>query len=132
MSRPIQHRPGFTRALRLMACAASLALAVSCGSATAPTTHTTTGGDTGKTTSTSNQVSVVDNSFSPSATTVTSGTTVTWTWGGSASHNVTFDDGAHSATQSSGTYARTFTTPGTYNYKCTIHGAAMSGSVTVQ
>lgn len=81
--------------------------------------------------STSNSVSVVDNAFSPSATRVAAGTTVTWTWNGINQHNVTFDDGATSATQSSGTYARAFTLAGTYPYHCTIHGIAMSGTVTV-
>jgi plastocyanin len=77
-------------------------------------------------------VSVGDDFFSPAATTVTAGTTVTWTWKGSISHNVTFDDGTASATQSSGTFSRVFNTAGTYPYHCTIHGTAMSGSVTVQ
>lgn len=82
--------------------------------------------------STSNSISVVDNAYSPSATTVTVGTTVTWTWTGSSQHNVTFDDGAASVTQSSGSYSRAFNVAGTYSYHCTIHGAAMSGTVTVQ
>lgn len=91
-----------------------------------------TGTNTNTTTSTSNAISVGDNVFDPSATAVPVGTTVTWTWIGSVGHNVTFDDGAHSATQATGSYARTFTVAGTYRYHCTIHGTAMSGSVTVQ
>jgi len=77
-------------------------------------------------------VTVGNNLFTPSALTVTVGTTVTWTWAsGAVSHNVTFDDGVHSGTQSTGTFSRTFTTAGTYQYHCTIHGAAMSGTITV-
>ncbi|HSQ29340.1 MAG TPA: plastocyanin/azurin family copper-binding protein [Gemmatimonadaceae bacterium] len=85
--------------------------------------------------------------FNPSTLTVPTGTTVTWKWdactdtggyGGSGtcvSHNITFDDGSGltSGTQSSGTFARTFNSVGTYKYHCSIHGAdVMSGQVVVQ
>jgi plastocyanin len=30
------------------------------------------------------------------------------------------------------TFSRTFSTPGTFTYQCSIHGAAMSGTVIVQ
>jgi plastocyanin len=92
-------------------------------------TGTGSGGATG---STSNAIAVADNSFTPNATTVPVGTVVTWTWTGSAPHNVTFDDGTRSNDQSAGSYQRTFATAGAYAYHCTIHGAAMSGSVTVR
>ena len=82
--------------------------------------------------STSNAVTVADNSFTPSATTVAPGTTVTWTWGGRVQHNVTFDDGPASATQTSGSFTRTFASAGTFPYHCTIHGTAMSGTITVR
>ena len=136
-------RPLSVRMLVMVA----LAAAWSCGGAgsntTAPTsngttTTTTTGSTTGSTTgttttSTSNSVSVGDNSFTPSAITVSVGTTVTWTWVGYATHNVTFDDGDSSPDQTAGgTYSLAFSTAGTYKYHCTIHGAAMSGTVTVQ
>jgi plastocyanin len=81
----------------------------------------------------SNAVTVSNDKFTPSSLQVTAGTTVTWSWAsGGVAHNVTFDDGVHSATQSSGTYTRAFSTPGTYAYHCTIHGLPMSGTVTVQ
>ncbi|HEU4564184.1 MAG TPA: plastocyanin/azurin family copper-binding protein [Gemmatimonadaceae bacterium] len=80
-----------------------------------------------------NTVTVANNSFSPSRITVAKGTTVTWQWSaGAVTHNVTFDDGAKSASMSSGSYTRTFTTAGSFPYHCTIHGPAMSGTVTVQ
>ncbi len=116
---------------RAMVAAAVVALALGCGGGGGDTITNPGGGNNGGG-STSNAISVIDNSFSPSATTVTVGTTVTWTWNGSNQHNVTFDDGTKSATQSSGTFDRTFDAAGTYKYHCTIHGAAMSGSVTVQ
>ncbi len=80
-----------------------------------------------------NTVTVGNNFFSPAELTIAPGITVTWSWeAGAVEHNVTFDDGEHSATQSSGSFPRTFSTAGTYPYHCTIHGAAaMHGTVTV-
>ena len=88
---------------------------------------------TGPRDSQGNSVTVGNNSFSPPDLSVAAGTTVTWTWAaGAVEHNVTFDDGEHSATQSSGSFPRTFSAAGTYPYHCTIHGAAaMHGTVTV-
>jgi plastocyanin len=89
-----------------------------------------TGGTTAPTST--NAVSISDNQFTPSAILVSVGTTVTWTWAtGASTHNVTFADGTVSGDHSSGTFARTFTTAGTFNYLCTLH-AGMTGSVTVQ
>ena len=71
-------------------------------------------------------------SFSPAALTVPVNTTVTWNWSsGGVVHNVTFQDGTTSGNKSSGSFQRTFGTAGTFSYLCTIHGAAMSGTVTV-
>lgn len=79
-----------------------------------------------------NEVRVSNNFFDPASRTVPVGTVFTWRWSaGSVLHNVTFNDGPASATQSSGTYQRTFSAAGSYPYLCTIHGAAMSGTVTV-
>ena len=97
------------------------------GTPTAPS-----GGGTSTTPSTSSEIRVADNSFSPSATTVAAGTAVTWTWAGAAAHDVTFDDGQKSSTQVSGTYQRTFATVGSYPYHCSVHGASRSGTVTVR
>jgi plastocyanin len=81
---------------------------------------------------TATAIDVRDNSFSPNLTNVAPGTTVTWTWRGSAVHDVTFDDGPQSARQSSGTFARTFASAGTYAYHCQVHGTGMSGEVVVR
>jgi plastocyanin len=96
----------------------------------------------GNTTPPVDGISVTNNAFSPAAKTVSAGTTVRWAWntcsgdsyGGQTcvDHSVTFDDGVTSATQDQGTFSRAFNTAGTYNYHCSVHGAAMSGSVTVQ
>jgi plastocyanin len=114
----------------------ALLLVAACGGgydSTAP--YSTPGPTTGGTASggsTTSSISVLDNRFDPTATTVTPGTTVTWTWGGRVDHNVTFDDGAASGSKSTGNYQRTFNTAGTFSYHCTIHGAAMSGTITVK
>lgn len=83
-------------------------------------------------------VSVQNNLYSPSAVTVTAGTQVRWTWTntGGIAHSVT-STGAPSFTGSAiltgngSTFTFTFTTPGVYTYECAVHGAAMSGMVTV-
>ena len=80
--------------------------------------------------------------FTPGTKTVAVGAEVKWAWNsctGDAysgqscvSHSVTFDDGVTSPTQDQGTFSRIFNSAGTYNYHCSIHGAAMSGTITVQ
>ena len=97
---------------------------------------------TGNTPPPSNGITVSNNAYSPVAKTVNAGTTVQWAWNTCTgdgysgqtctSHSVTFDDGSTSPTQDQGTYSRTFTAAGTYNYHCAIHGAAMAGSIVVQ
>lgn len=76
-------------------------------------------------------VSVQDDQFVRSTVSVLVGGTVTWTWRGGNQHNVTFTGGPASASQTTGTFQRTFPTAGTFSYMCTIHGQSMSGSVTV-
>jgi plastocyanin len=70
------------------------------------------------------KVSLGDNFFKPTRLTVTAGTTVTFTWTGSATHNVKVTSGPEkfkSPNQSSGTYTRQLTKPGTYKIVCTFH-----------
>jgi plastocyanin len=86
-------------------------------------------------------ISVVNSSYSPTATTVARGTVVQWTWnscdsgyGGETctAHTVTFDDGPSSELQDKGSYSRAFNSAGTYRYHCQVHGTSMSGSVVVE
>lgn len=77
-------------------------------------------------------VGVEDNFFTPQRFDVAPGGTVSWAWRGNNPHNVTFDDGPASATQTEGQYQRQFEAPGSYPYHCTIHGLSMSGSVEVR
>ena len=77
--------------------------------------------------------------MNPAVDTVPVGTTVTWTWTntGSETHTVR-SDGMPSFTSSDPitgngqTYTMTFTTPGTYQYDCAIHGPLMTGRIVVQ
>jgi len=89
-------------------------------------------------------VSIVDRTFSPATITVAAGDTVTWTVTKSIDepHSVTsgkpgaadsgkaFDSGIK-LTKNGDTYSFTFPTAGEYDYYCIVHGAAMSGHVTV-
>jgi plastocyanin len=71
--------------------------------------------------------------------TVAVGGTVTWTWTntGNVPHSVE-SEGSTSFTSSAiltgegSTHQATFSTPGTYQYDCAVHGAAMSGTIVVQ
>ena len=82
-------------------------------------------------------VQVVNNSFNPSVAAVPVNGTVLWQWNSAGvEHNVTFtdgpSDGPNSETQGSGTFERTFSTAGEYNYVCTIHEElGMVGTINV-
>jgi plastocyanin len=72
--------------------------------------------------------------FNPTNVTITANGVVTWNFG-STTHNVTFDNAAPTdgniGNTANSSASRTFPTPGTYQYHCTIH-ANMDGVVTVQ
>jgi plastocyanin len=81
---------------------------------------------------TSASVTIKDFAFGPASLTVSAGSTVTWDNADAVTHSVKWDAGtpgsdplAHDAT-----YARTFTTPGTYSYVCGIH-SRMKGTIVV-
>ena len=118
---------------------ATLVIAAACGGGASNSVTNPTGGNTGGGNPTggsdapvaTNAVTVADNTFTPVNIVVASGSTVTWTWADGVSlHNVTFADGTRSTDRATGTYARTFSTAGTFNYSCTLHGG-MNGSVKV-
>jgi plastocyanin len=77
-------------------------------------------------------VTVADMAFSPASVTVGLGDAVTWTFRDAVAHTATSDQGFwDSGTRSGGaTYARTFSSAGTFAYHCTIH-TMMRGSVKV-
>jgi len=89
-----------------------------------------------------NAVTVRNNRFEPSTTSINVGTSVTWTWdacsddgyGGTTcvDHSVTFDTGGPSSqTQSRGSFSRQFGTAGTFAYHCNVH-SSMTGQIIVR
>src|SRR6266704_5417033 len=75
----------------------------------------------------------------PAADTVAAGSTVTSTWPNNqgVSHSVQSQGPTACASRpimsgSGQTYAVTFTTPGTYQYDCAVHGTAMNGTIVVR
>lgn len=79
------------------------------------------------------EVRIFDYDFRPGELTIEAGQTVVWTNTGTRQHTVTANDGSFDSGRldSSGTFSHTFTTPGTYAYKCSVHPGLMSGTVTV-
>ena len=67
--------------------------------------------------------------YSPPVIEVPVGTEVTWTFASRAAHDVVFADLA-SPVLGSGSWSRTFDTPGSYPYVCSLH-AGMNGRVEV-
>src|SRR3982751_2905544 len=70
--------------------------------------------------SNSNKISISDMSFVASSTTVTKGTTVTWTNNDYTTHTVTADDNSFSSNylNQGETYSYTFDSIGTFKYHC--------------
>jgi plastocyanin len=81
-------------------------------------------------------MSAHNGSTNPAVDTVAVNGTVTWTWSGSLPHGVQ-SMGSPSFTNSaiqSGvgkTYQFQFTTPGSYQYDCAVHGTLMTGTIVV-
>jgi len=85
-----------------------------------------------------NEVWMQNTSFNPSTKTVSVGTTITWTNKDGFNHTVTSGTpGSPNGTFDSGnmgggaTFTHTFSTAGTFAYYCRIHGAMMTGTITV-
>ncbi|HSW99613.1 MAG TPA: cupredoxin domain-containing protein [Patescibacteria group bacterium] len=93
------------------------------GSTVTPSSSSSSSGSSDST-ATSNAVSIKDFAFSPTATTVKKGTTVTWTNSDTTSHTVAIDSGNGPKSgdiQPGGTYTYTFDAVGTFAYHCTFH-----------
>jgi plastocyanin len=71
--------------------------------------------------------------FVPPVVNVTTGTTVTWSNKDQTVHTVTSDSGSFNSGSIGGGsgFSRVFTTPGTYEYHCTVH-PYMTGTVIVK
>jgi amicyanin len=78
-------------------------------------------------------VSIDNFTFSPQRLTVKSGTTVTWTNRDDIPHTVASTTRAFKskAMDTDDTYSFTFTTPGTYEYFCSLH-PHMTGTIVVE
>ena len=93
-----------------------------------------TPGTSGTPVADTNQVSIVNFAFSPSSLSIKVGTTVTWTNNASMAHTATsssgptaFDSGSLGSGQ---TFSFTFSSAGTWNYRCSFH-SSMTGTITV-
>jgi plastocyanin len=75
-----------------------------------------------------------DNRFSPTSTTISKGSSITFKWAGHAPHNVigSGPSSFHSSTKTKGTYTKRFTRRGTYRLVCSIHAPEMKMRVTVK
>jgi amicyanin len=78
------------------------------------------------------QVTIANFAYAPSNIQVSVGTTVTWTNQDSAPHTVTFKSGMKDSgwLRQGQSFSYTFTTPGTFDYYCTVH-PTMVARVTV-
>jgi plastocyanin len=101
------------------------------------TTHTATMTATVAALSTTASVTAsgAGSTFSPDTVKIAANGTVTWTFPGPETHNVTFDGappaGGNIADRNSGSEARTFANVGRSSYRCTRH-AGMNGAVVVR
>jgi amicyanin len=125
-----------------LAAASTVALAA-CGAAAAgtgstPATPASTASSTpaapstGPTAAGRAEVGIINFTFTPAALTIKLGTTVVWTNKDAIAHTVDFMTGNINSKvlNRNDQFTYTFTTPGTYNYICSIH-PFMHGSVTV-
>jgi plastocyanin len=119
---------------KMMYCAvllvASVFLLSSCGKSSNSSTNPTSNSATPAAAA---SVSIENFAFSPATVHVTTGGTVTWTNKDATAHTATdvngnFDSGNLNPTQ---TFKFTFSTPGTYTYRCTIHSMMAKATVVV-
>jgi uncharacterized protein (TIGR03118 family) len=78
-------------------------------------------------------VNISNFAFAPPTLTIAAGTQVTWTNQDTAAHNVVADNGSFgsSGLQLNQKFSQSFSTPGTYPYRCSIH-PFMQGKIVVQ
>jgi plastocyanin len=116
----------------VLLCCLALAPLAGCGSSDS-------GGDKGasKGPPADKTVDMKDIQFVPKAVSIKAGQTIEWKNSDSVGHNVTEEKGpggkkfASSLVNNGDTFKHTFTTPGTYDYVCTIH-PNQTGTVTVK
>jgi plastocyanin len=126
MKQPADHRfVGARPRLVLAALAGLLALALSaCGTSGATTAAPAADNNDGPT------VTIQDLAYTPQSLTVAAGDSVTWVWqDGAVAHDVK-GDGFQSEVMTEGSFRHRFTTPGSYDYLCTLH-PNMTGTIEV-
>jgi plastocyanin len=71
--------------------------------------------------------------FTPVSLSIKKGDTVKWNNSSGVAHNVTFQSGPSfsQALNDGSQISRTFTTAGSFNYFCSIHGQSMHGTIVV-
>ena len=99
---------------------AALAVFGGCGKKAEKTTPKTT----------ENEVKIANFAFSPDTITVTTGTEITWINEDSTVHTVTGADFESGEIKPGQSFNHTFSSPGTYDYHCSIH-SSMTGQVVV-
>ena len=101
---------------------------------TSASATTVAAADGGATANGDMKVNIVNFTFAPDPVTVSVGTKVTWTNSDTFAHTATSDDGTtfDSGNLDKGqSFSFTFTTAGTYMYKCSIHNS-MTGVIVVK
>lgn len=119
--------------------AAAILSLVACGGVTSPAGGGGGGGPVGQVTVGNTFFRSAHNgSQNPAVDTIAAGSSVTWKWNAAGSHSVQ-SIGTPGIFRSSvvmdranDSYSVTLNTPGTYEYDCAVHGAAMSGRIVVQ
>lgn len=98
-----------------------------------PSTTPVTGTPSPMTTPATMAVSISGFAFNPTTSTVSIGTTITWTNNDVVAHTVTADDNSFNSglIQPGATYSKTFSSAATIPYHCTVH-PTMHGAVIVQ
>jgi plastocyanin len=77
-----------------------------------------------------NKVTIGVRTFNPDTITVDAGQPVCWTWSGAPeAHNIRADDGSFTSglPDTTGTFQKTFNTPGSYGFHCQSHGTLTTG-----
>ena len=118
---------------RLLILASLLIGTVACGQSS-PSTPTTPSPSNGMTVSiVAGAQTLTTTAFNPNPMTVPSGSTVTWMNNDNITHTSTSNSGVWSSggIAPGATFSHTFSTPGTFQYHCSIH-PNMVGTVTVQ
>ncbi|HEX7793816.1 MAG TPA: plastocyanin/azurin family copper-binding protein [Vicinamibacterales bacterium] len=116
---------------RLSVLAGLIGLAVGCGSSSP---SSPSNGNTGTPVSiVANSSTLTTTAYSPNPVSISVGGTVTWTNNDSTAHTATGDNGSFSSGNIApgGKFSQTFSTAGTFTYKCTLH-PNMVGTVTVR